>query len=101
MLQEYRRRWDWGKGVGSLSFDVQGRGSLAQFGPIRTEKMGGGGGRGCKTWTFFMDVINVWSLLSISHCVDISYVFLYLIFRPFVFIDKIKTVTLFITYTHL
>ena len=100
MLQEYQRRWDWGKGVGSLSFDVQGRGSLAQFGPIRTEKMGGGG-RGCKTWTFFMDVINVWSLLSISHCVDISYVFLYLIFRPFVFIDKIKTVTLFITYTHL
>ena len=42
MLQEYQRRWDWGKGVGSLSFDVQGRGSLAQFGPIRTEKMGVG-----------------------------------------------------------
>ena len=44
MLQEYQRRWDWGKGVGSLSFDVQGRGSLAQFGPIRTEKMGGEAG---------------------------------------------------------
>ena len=30
---------------------------------------------------------------------DISYVFLYLIFRTFIFIDSIKTVTLFITYT--
>ena len=30
---------------------------------------------------------------------DISYVFLYLIFKPFIFIDAIKTVTLFITYT--
>ena len=38
---------------------------------------------------------------TISHYVDISYVFLYLIFRPFKFIDKIKTVTLFITYAHL
>ena len=32
--------------------------------PIRThwdrEKMGAG--KGCKNWTFFMDVINVWSL---------------------------------------
>ena len=30
---------------------------------------------------------------------DISYIFLYLIFRPFIFIDAIKTVTLFVTYT--
>ena len=30
---------------------------------------------------------------SISHCVDISYVFLYQIFRLFIFIDAIKTVT--------
>ena len=38
-------------------------------------------------------------IISISHWVDISYVFLYLIFRPLIFIDAIKTVTLFITYT--
>ena len=31
---------------------------------------------------------------------DISYVFMYLIFRHFIFIDAIKTVTLFIIYTH-
>ena len=30
---------------------------------------------------------------------DLSYVFLYLIFRPFIFVYAIKTVTLFITYT--
>ena len=30
---------------------------------------------------------------------DLSYVFLYIIFRPFMFIYAIKTVTLFITYT--
>ena len=35
------------------------------------------------------------------HCRDISYVFLYQIFRPFIFIDAIKNVTVFITYTHL
>ena len=29
----------------------------------------------------------------------LSYVFIYLIFRPFIFIYAIKTVTLFITYT--
>ena len=39
---------------------------------------------------------------SISHCVDISYIFLYLIFRPFIHtLDTIKTVTLFVKYTHL
>ena len=37
-------------------------------------------------------------IISISHWVDISYVFLYLIFRPLIFIDAIKTATLFITY---
>ena len=52
MLQEYQRRWDWGKGGGSLSFDVQGRGSLAQFGPIRTEKMRGGEAGGAKLGHF-------------------------------------------------
>ena len=30
---------------------------------------------------------------------DLSYVFLYIIFRPFTFLYAIKTVTLFITYT--
>ena len=39
--------------VGSLSF-VSG-----PFG--QTEKRGRGG---CKHWTFFMDVINVWSLMN-------------------------------------
>ena len=38
-------------------------------------------------------------IMSISHCVAINYFFLYLIFRPLIFIDAIKTVTLFITYT--
>ena len=37
-----------------------------------------------------------------SHCVDISYVFLYLIFRHLdIPIDAIKISTLFITYTPL
>ena len=44
-------------------------------------------------------VNHILRIISISHCVDISYVFLYLVFRPFIFIDAIKTVTLFITYT--
>ena len=44
-------------------------------------------------------VNNILRIISISHCVDISYVFPYLIFRPFLFIDSIKSVTLFITYT--
>ena len=42
---------------------------------------------------------NILGIISISHCVDISYIFLYLIFRPFIFIDAIKTVTVFVTYT--
>ena len=44
-------------------------------------------------------VKHILKLISISHCLDISYVFLYLIFRPFIFIDSIKTITLFITFT--
>ena len=47
----------------------------------------------------FTQVNHTLRIISISHCVDISYVFLYLIFRPFIFIDAIKTVALFITYT--
>ena len=42
---------------------------------------------------------HISKIISISHCLDISYVFLYVIFRPVIFIDAIKTVTLFITYT--
>ena len=50
----------WGV-IGSLSFDVQGgEGGLAQFGPIRTDRKRGEAG--CKNWTFFLDVIYVWSL---------------------------------------
>ena len=61
----------WGEGlVGSLSFNVQGwEGGLARFGPIRTDRKRGEGVvqkldifLRCKTWTFFFDVINVWSL---------------------------------------
>ena len=44
-------------------------------------------------------VNHILKIISISYCLDISYVFPYLIFRPFLFIDAIKTVTLFITYT--
>ena len=46
-----------------------------------------------------IQVNHILRIISISNCVDISYVFLYLIFKPFMFIDAIKTVTLFITYT--
>ena len=42
---------------------------------------------------------HILRVISISHWVDLSYVFLYLIFIPFIFIDAIKTVTLFIRYT--
>ena len=42
---------------------------------------------------------HILRVISISHLVDLSYVFLYLIFIPFIFIDAIKTVTLFIRYT--
>ena len=49
--------------VGSLTFDVQGWWSLSRFGPIQTDRKReeGEGGGGCKNWTFFMDVIIVWS----------------------------------------
>ena len=45
-----------------------------------------------------IQVNHILRITSISHCMDISYVFLHLIFRIFIFIDAIKTVTLFITY---
>ena len=67
MLQEYQRGWGWVVVAGSLSFDVQGRWRIAQFGPIRADRKmrdgegGGGGGGLCKNWTIFVDVINVWS----------------------------------------
>ena len=48
-----------------------------------------------------IQVNHILRIRSISHCLDISHVFLYLIFRHFKFIDAIKTVTLFMTYTHL
>ena len=44
-------------------------------------------------------VNHILKTISISHCLDISLVFLRLIFRPFIFIDAIKTLRLFITYT--
>ena len=45
-------------------------------------------------------VNHILRIRSIFHCVDISYVFLYLIFRHFISIDAIKIVTLFITHTY-
>ena len=53
----------WAGVVGSLSFDVRGGGSY----PIRaySERQRKGGGGRCKNWTFFMDVINVWSLMVV------------------------------------
>ena len=46
-----------------ISFDVQGWWSLSRFGPIQTDRKRGEGegGGGGKKWTFFMDVIIVWS----------------------------------------
>ena len=44
-------------------------------------------------------VNHILRIISVSHCVAINYVFLYLMFRLLIFIDAIKTVTLFITYT--
>ena len=40
----------------------------------------------------FIQVNHILRVRSISHCVDIRYVFLYLIFRAFMFVDAIKTV---------
>ena len=62
-LQEYQRGWEWGGGglVGSLGFKIKG--ILPNSDPFgQTEK----GGRGWKNWTFFLDVINVWSLMRFS-----------------------------------
>ena len=51
---------------------------------------------------FFLILLNdILRIISIFHFADISCIFLYLIFRPIAFIDAIKTVTLFITSTHL
>ena len=43
-------------------------------------------------------VNHILTIISIFHCLDIV-TFFCLMFRPFVFIDAIKTVTLFITNT--
>ena len=43
-------------------------------------------------------VNHILKTISISHCLDISHAFLHLLFRPFIFIDVIKTLRLFITY---
>ena len=43
-------------------------------------------------------VNHILKTISISHCLDISHVFLHLIFKPFIFIDVIKILRLFITY---
>ena len=52
-----------------------------------------------------IQVNHILRMRSISHCVDISCAFLYLISRyldeRFISIDAVKTVTLFITYAHL
>ena len=63
--------------VGSLGFDVQGWGrwGLAQFGPIRTDRKRGE--RGYKNWTFFLDVINVWSLNKSFAYNDVNLIKLY------------------------
>ena len=45
-----------------------------------------------------IQVNHILMIRSVSYYVEISYVFLYPIFRTFIFIDAIKTVTLLITY---
>ena len=59
------------------------------------------GVRGYKVHDNFIliQVNHILKIISISHCVDLYYLFLYLIFKPFIFIYAIKTVTLFITCT--
>ena len=47
-----------------------------------------------------IQVNNILRIRPISHCVDIIHVFLYLILRHFIFMNTIKTVTLFITCIH-
>ena len=47
-----------------------------------------------------MQVNNILRIRSISHCVDISHVLLYLILRHFIFMNILKAVTLFMTYIH-
>ena len=50
----------------------------------------------------FMQVNHILRIRSMSHCVDIINVFLYLVFKHLdIYIDVIKIVTMFITYTHL
>ena len=50
--------------VWSPKFWRPGAGGLAQFEPIQTDGKRGKGG-GCKNWTFFMIIINVWSLTKL------------------------------------
>ena len=47
-----------------------------------------------------IQVNRILRIRSISHCVDISYVFLYLKFKHFISIDAVKAVNLSITFTH-
>ena len=56
----------------------------------------GAGGGGSNPGVMVNPILKI---ISISHCLDITYISLYLIFRHFIFIDAIKTVTLFLTYT--
>ena len=85
--------------------DLRKRGKLFKF---TSERMGfpqnffffflGGGGGVVPTLQETM-VNHILRMILISHCVAINYVVLYLIFTLLIFIDAIKTVTLFITYT--
>ena len=52
-----------------------------------------------KLLTPILLLIGVPYIRQFVYCVGFSYVFPYLIFKPFILIDAIKTVTLFITYT--
>ena len=66
MLQEYQRGLRWGGGSWYLRFDVQGGwggGVLFNSDPFGQIKKGR---RGCKNWTVFTDVMNLWSQIAIK-----------------------------------
>ena len=63
--------------VGSLGFDVQGLGGgvLPSSDPFGQTEKGGRGGY--KNWTFFLDVINAWSLNKSFAYNDVNLIKLY------------------------
>ena len=69
-------------------------GGLAQFGPIRTDRKRREGG--CKNWTFFLDIINVWSLMEKFFTTGFNFsefIFVYVVNIRFIYDDEIQLLT--------